>query len=49
MLAPKTLNEIKKIIDCSSTILWNGPLGYFENENFSIGSSEIAKYIGNKR
>ena len=47
----KTLVEIKRIIDDSSTILWIGPLGYFENENFSLGSSEIAKYIakrGNK-
>lgn len=44
----KTLLEIKKIIDDSSTILWNGPLGYFENENFSLGSVEVAKYIANR-
>ena len=45
---PKTIQSIKKVIDNSSTILWNGPLGYFENPNFSTGSLEIAKYIGNK-
>ncbi len=44
----KTIENIKKIIDKSSSILWNGPLGYFENPNFSTGSLEIAKYIGNK-
>ena len=44
----KTIQNIKSVIDNSSTILWNGPLGYFENPNFSIGSLEIAKYIGNK-
>ena len=44
----KTLVKIKKIIDYSATILWNGPLGYFENESFSLGSSEVAKYIANK-
>ena len=44
----KTLVKIKKIIDNSATILWNGPLGYFENESFSLGSSEVAKYIANK-
>ncbi len=44
----KTLVEIKGIIDDSSTILWNGPLGYFENENFSLGSSEVAKFIANR-
>ncbi len=43
-----TLIEIRKIIDNSSTLLWNGPLGYFENINFSLGSSEIAKYIASK-
>ncbi len=44
----KTLVEIKKIIDVSSTILWNGPLGYFENQHFSQGSYEVAKYIASK-
>ena len=47
-VGPRTLIEIKKIIDFSSTILWNGPLGYFENKNFCSGSSEIANYITNK-
>ena len=47
-IGPKSLVEIKKIIDNSSTILWNGPLGYFENENFSLGSSEVANYIADK-
>ncbi len=47
-IGPKSLIEIKKIIDNSSTILWNGPLGYFENENFSLGSSEVANYIADK-
>ena len=44
----KTVNQIRKIIDNSSTVLWNGPLGYFENSNFSSGSKEVAKYIANK-
>ena len=44
----KTVQSIKNIIDNSSTILWNGPLGYFENPNFANGSLEIAKYIANK-
>ena len=36
----KTLIEIKKIVDNSSTLLWNGPLGYFENVNFSLGAQK---------
>ncbi len=47
-IGPKTLLDLRKIIDNSSTILWNGPLGYFENNNFSYGSKEVANYIVNK-
>ena len=44
-IGPKTIEKIKKIIDDSKTILWNGPAGYFENPNFSNGSIQIAKKI----
>ena len=36
---------IDNIIDKSNTILWNGPVGYFENPNFANGSINIAKRI----
>ena len=48
-IGPKTINKIKKIIEISKTILWNGPAGYFENSNFAKGSHEIAKMIINKK
>ena len=41
----KTIQKIFKIIDNSKTVLWNGPAGYFEIEEFSKGSKEIAKKI----
>jgi phosphoglycerate kinase len=44
-IGPKTINNINNIIDKSSTILWNGPAGYFENPNFANGSIKIAKRI----
>ena len=44
-IGPLTINKIKKIIEDSETILWNGPAGYFENPNFANGSLEIAKKI----
>ena len=47
-IGPKTLNQIKNIIEMSKTILWNGPAGYFENSNFAKGSYEIAMAIINK-
>ena len=44
-IGPKTIEEIKNIIEISNTVLWNGPAGYFENPNFATGSFEIAKAI----
>jgi len=47
-IGPKTIEKIKKIIENSKTVLWNGPAGYFENQNFARGSHEIAKQIVKK-
>ena len=44
-IGPKTIKNIERIIDQSNTVLWNGPAGYFENKNFSIGTLTIAKKI----
>ena len=44
-IGPKTIDTIKKVIENSETVLWNGPAGYFENPNFANGSYEIAKAI----
>ncbi len=40
-----TIISIKKKIEQSNTVLWNGPAGYFENENFANGTRSIAKTI----
>ena len=47
-IGPKTINKIDKIIQISETVFWNGPAGYFENPNFSVGSFKIAKLISKK-
>tara|TARA_B100001250_G_scaffold371524_1_gene356404 strand:- start:470 stop:1660 length:1191 start_codon:yes stop_codon:yes gene_type:complete len=44
-IGPKTIDLIKKTINNSNTLLWNGPAGYIENENFTKGTYEIAKKI----
>jgi len=41
----KTIQNIFKIIDESKTVLWNGPAGYFEVKEYSIGSNKIAQKI----
>ena len=47
-IGPKTIKTISNIIDFSSTVLWNGPAGYFENPAFAKGSVAIAKKIVEK-
>ena len=42
---PKSLANFKEVILASKTILWNGPLGVFEMENFANGTIEVGKYI----
>ena len=44
----ETIAKIKKIIDNSNTVLWNGPAGYYENSNFANGTKEIIKIITDK-
>ena len=44
-IGDKTFETISKIIDDSKTILWNGPAGYFELDEFSKGTNKIAKKI----
>ena len=44
-IGEKTLQNIIKVIDESKTILWNGPAGYFEIDEFITGSKKIAEKI----
>ena len=44
-IGTNTISKIKEKIDQSNTVLWNGPAGYFENENFSHGTMSIAESI----
>ena len=43
--SPASLAIWKEVILASKTILWNGPVGVFEFENFAKGTGEIAKYV----
>ena len=44
-IGKRTIELISKTIDNSNTVFWNGPAGYYENKNFSVGSELIAKKI----
>jgi len=44
-IAEKTIREFTAVIANSKTILWNGPMGVFEMEKFSKGTTAIARAI----
>jgi phosphoglycerate kinase len=47
-IGTSTIENMKRIINDSKTLLWNGALGAFEFANFGISSYEIAKFIAEK-
>jgi phosphoglycerate kinase len=42
---PRSLENFKSVIMNSKTILWNGPLGVFEMENFAKGTLTLGEFI----
>jgi phosphoglycerate kinase len=44
-IGPKSIAELLKLIKKSKFILWNGPLGNFEEKGFSLGTKMVAKAI----
>lgn len=40
-----TIEKFSKEIKKAKTIVWNGPMGVFEFENFAIGTKEIARAV----
>lgn len=48
-VGPESLSNIKKIIASAATILWNGPLGVFEFENFSHGTRALSEAIAESK
>ncbi|MCA1754941.1 MAG: phosphoglycerate kinase, partial [Spirochaeta sp.] len=44
-IGPKTVAKFKEVIGGAKTVLWNGPMGVFEFDNFAGGTLEVAKAI----
>lgn len=48
-IGEKTIEQFKKVLDNSKTIIWNGPLGVFEMDNFAKGTNVIANIIAENK
>lgn len=44
-IGPDSIKSFKTAILASKTILWNGPMGVFEFDNFAAGTQSIAEYV----
>ncbi len=44
-IGPKTIANYKKALEGAKTVVWNGPMGVFEFENFAEGTLEICRAV----
>lgn len=42
-IGPATVENFGEVIDSAGTVLWNGPMGVFEDERFASGTKAIAE------
>lgn len=44
-IGPKTVKRYCEILKNSNLVLWNGPLGMYEDKNYENGTKDIMKYL----
>jgi len=44
-IGPESIEKFIEVIENSKTILWNGPMGVFEMENFAEGTKAVAEAV----
>ncbi len=48
-IGPETVKNYSKVIANAGTVVWNGPMGVFEMENFAKGTFGIAKAVAQSK
>ena len=48
-IGPRTRRNFRQEIEKAETVIWNGPLGVFEVEEFAAGTLEVARSVGASR
>lgn len=47
-IGPKTIAKFCEVLKAAKTIVWNGPMGIFENEKFAKGTMAMAKALADQ-
>ena len=47
-VGPKTIKMFQDCLQDANTIVWNGPMGIFEQKNFAAGTMAIAKTLAER-
>lgn len=47
-LGRKSIQQFKQELTTAKTVVWNGPLGYYENKKFMLATVAILKYLANR-
>lgn len=48
-IGPLTTSEFASVIEKAGTVLWNGPMGIFEDPRFAKGTLEVARAMASSR
>jgi phosphoglycerate kinase len=44
-IGPATVAEFRQLLDSAKTVVWNGPMGVFEMDNFAKGTNAVASIM----
>jgi phosphoglycerate kinase len=48
-IGPDSAESLSKVIESAGTIVWNGPVGVFEFDQFGAGTKAVAMAIANTK
>lgn len=48
-IGPETVKLFKSKLNGAKTVVWNGPMGVFEIDDFAVGTKEIAETLANMK
>ncbi len=44
-IGPETIVQFKELLKQARTVLWNGPMGVFEDDRFAVGTLSVAETL----